>query len=101
MSKWRNEIQHEYEKNEAGLLLLEESRNCPPSDSKSNSNIKKNDLSNEKKLLYKRYIAEKQYCDSKLITWKMNDYNNLIINNKSNISNNDFPDLSNLINHTG
>jgi hypothetical protein len=94
----KKKIEDKYEKNEAGLLLLEESRNCPPSDSKSNSNIKKNDLSNEKKLLYKRYIAEKQYCDSKLITWKMNDYNNLIINNKSNISNNEVTNITSNLN---
>ena len=39
------------------------------------------------KILYKRYIAEKNYIESKLIMWKMDVVKKLLENNKSSLSN--------------
>ena len=55
-----------------------------------------NDLINEKrkkyenktdKIIYKRYIAENNYSESKLISWKVEALENFLAKNKSNISN--------------
>ena len=51
------------------------------------------DISPEEKINCKRYIAEKNYSESKLITWKLDDFENYLVNNKesvlyTNISNN-------------
>lgn len=45
-------------------------------------------MSNDKKLIYKRIIAEKKYNEYKLITWKSTDLNqSILINNQSYINN--------------
>ena len=41
------------------------------------------DISIEKKLIYKRYVAQNNYSESKLITWKSDTLANYLANNKS------------------
>ena len=46
-----------------------------------------NPISFDKKLIYKRIIAEKKYQEYKLITWKSTDLNQTILGNQSYINN--------------
>ena len=43
------------------------------------------DIPPEKEIMYKRYIAEKNYSESKLITWKSDSLEKFLANNKSGV----------------
>ena len=67
--------------------------------SKHNSTYKTNigseTICTDKKILYKRYIAEKKFSDVTLINWKINDLIELLSSNQNNNSNIDLTNMSN------
>ena len=68
----RKKINDKSEKNDYNLIAIEDSqKNSNRSKRRSNTGLGKfEDISPEKKLIYKRLIAEKNYSESKLVTWK-------------------------------
>ena len=72
-----------YEKKELDLLNFVENFK-----KKRNSTFKSNDFQNhistDQIILYKRYIAEKKYCESKLIKWKIYDLIQVLMGNQNN-----------------
>ena len=68
----RKKINDKSEKNDYNLIAIEDSqKNSNRSKRISNTGLGKfEDISPEKKLIYKRLIAEKNYSESKLVTWK-------------------------------
>ena len=86
-----NLIRNERKKNENNDDIKEKNienkfRNYHSSEIKSKiDNIKLDSFMNNK-ILYKRYIAEKNYSESKLITWKVDSLKKYLENNKSSIS---------------
>ena len=72
-----------YEKNDANLLNYAENfRNNHNSTYKTN--FGPNHASTNKKLIYKRYIAENKYKELKLINWKIYELMQLLVGNKNN-----------------
>ena len=80
----QNELS-KYEKSDLNMNYLDKFKSHLISTSKSNNVI--NSISNDKKLLYKKLIAERKYHEYKLITWKLNDLKQKILANQSNMNN--------------
>ena len=79
----KKKLNENIDKNEINLMALDGHR----TERRSQTKVGKiYDIPPEKKIIYKRYIAEKNYSESKLITWKLEALQNyLISNNKSNV----------------
>ena len=69
------------DKSSKNLINLEDSyKNVISSEIKSNIGI-----SIDNKIIYKRYVAEKKYSETKLVSWRADMLENYLANNKSNI----------------
>ena len=85
LNKNKKKLEEKSDKNDIKLISIEDSnRNSHQSEIKSNVGLGQSS-SSDKKLIFKRYIAEKNYFESKLITWKSEAFENFMINNRSNI----------------
>ena len=76
----QNELS-KYEKSDLNINYLDKLKTHLNTTSKSIYGL--NSISNDKKLLYKRIIAEKKYNEYKLITWKSTDLNQSFLVNQS------------------
>ena len=88
INEQRKKTNDKTDKNDSKLIHLEEFfMNSHLSERKSKTGLLKfDDMSPEIKLIYKRYIAETIYSESKLVTWKSDILENYLLKNNSNIS---------------
>ena len=80
----QNEIS-KYEKSDLNMNYWDKFKGHLNTTSKSVNVL--NNISHDKKLIYKRIIAEKKYNEYKLITWKSVDLNQVLLDNQSYINN--------------
>ena len=80
----KKKLNEKFENNDVNLLSIE---GTSRSERKSKVGLGKvdEDISPEKEIMYKRYIAEKNYSESKLITWKSEALENYLVVNKSGV----------------
>ena len=77
-----------YEKSDMNILHFAESfKNKSHLNATYKANCDTNQVSVEKKILLKRYIAENKYSQLQVITWKISELMKILIGNKNNNSN--------------
>ena len=77
----RRKLNERADKNDVNIMAFESTHR---SERRSKTGmVKFDDISPEKKIICKRYIAEKNYSESKLVTWKSDVLENYLVNNKS------------------
>ena len=80
----KKKLNEKFENSDVNLIAIDGTHR---SERKSKVGLGKvdEDIPPEKEIMYKRYIAEKNYSESKLITWKSDSLEKFLANNKSGV----------------